>query len=502
MAKITFVYPHFENLGIEYLMAVCLQNCHEVDYVSYRARNVFLGIKNRYIPFRRIAERIYKTRPHIVAFSCVTDNYQYQLCCAKALKKIMPNVITVFGGIHPTSVPLKVLQNHEVDCVAIGEAENSFSDFLRNCKVETTLTLPENPIEGILFKKQNKIIGEFKEGILADLNALPFPYKKFSPLLSKHSCHEYRTMASRGCPYSCSYCFNSFINKTRGKCIIRRRKVENVINELVFAKKHYSLRCVIFLDDSFILDVEWILEFCNRYRKEIGLPFACQAIPYYLNNRKMIEALSLAGCVSIKIGIESLSEELCTKILHRKKTPRIEIIKIIRDLRDLGIVVQVDLMLGFPHDTLELQEQSLLFFNKYRPNRVNIYWLTYYPKAPIVEIARQKKLISDNDINNIEEGKHMTEESWFTCGHLIKPGPYCGISLLFNYLPLLPKWLISFLVHSHIYRIMRIKNFLISIALPYVIYGILNRKDIISNGRRHVISFINDVFTQRTRKFQ
>ncbi len=496
MAKITFVYPDFESIGIEYLMAVCLEDGHEVEYVYYQAEDVYLGKKRKAIAFGEIAKKISETHPHIAAFSCVTDNYQYQLCCAMALKEIMPSVITIFGGIHPTSVPEKVLQNDEVDGIAIGEAEKSFSDFLRSGNVDTTFILPENHIEGMVFKKQGRLIGEFKEGALADLNELPFPHKTpfFSSL--KDSRHEYRIITSRGCPYSCSYCFNSYMPKLRGKCIIRQRTVDNVIRELVFAREYYSLKHILFFDDSFTSNMEWIFEFCRRYKKEIGLPFACIANPHYLNT-KIIESLSSAGCINMQVGIQSLSEGLCGSILHRKND-RVKIVQAIDDLRRFGIMVQVDHMLGIPGDTLKIQEEGALFYNKYRPNLISIFWLTYYPKTPIVEIAKQKNLLTDNDINRIEEGKSLTEESYLTGGSTSNPKPYYSISLLFNYLPILPKWLISFLVHSRLYRILRIKNYYISTALPRVIQSIFNRKDF--RGRSHIIRFIDKVFFQRLKR--
>ena len=67
MAKITFVYPDFENLGIEYLMAVCLRNGHEVDFVYYQAEDTYLGRKIKNISFQKIAKKVAKTQPHIAA---------------------------------------------------------------------------------------------------------------------------------------------------------------------------------------------------------------------------------------------------------------------------------------------------------------------------------------------------------------------------------------------------------------------------------------------------
>lgn len=490
MAKVTFVYPDFENLGIEYLMAVCLQNRHEVDYIYYQVDDAYLGLKRKEIPFKRIAERISKTRPDIAAFSCVTDNYQYQLSCARALKEISPDVITIFGGIHPTSVPEKVLKNREVDCIAVGEAENSFPDFLKRCTGERKFSLPDNPVKGIAFKKHGKIIGEFREGDLADLNELPFPYKKFSYSLFKSSYHEYRIMASRGCPNGCSYCFNSLIHRMRGGCVLRRRSSGSVIDELASAKKNNPFKYILFLDDAFTTNEEWIIDFCGRYKREIGLPFACVANPLYLNG-KIIKALSSAGCINVQIGIQSLSEELCAKVLHRK-TDRVKIEEVINELKLSGIMVQVDHILGIPGDTLKLQEESLLFYNKNRPDLIDVMWLTYYPKTPIVEMMRKKRVISDDDVSNLEEGIRIRDVSYHAGGDSSDPGPYCGVFFLLGHLPLLPKWVVSLLVRSRFYRALRIRNYFIAIAFPRIIQSIFNRRDY--RGRSHIIRFIDKVF--------
>ena len=122
MLKITFLYPDFESLGVGYLMSVCRQSGYEVDFVYYQVEDPYIYKTKKNINYEKIAQRTAATKPQIVAFSCVTDNYQYQLHCAKAIKKIMPDVITIFGGIHPTSVPERVIKKHEVDCVAVGEA--------------------------------------------------------------------------------------------------------------------------------------------------------------------------------------------------------------------------------------------------------------------------------------------------------------------------------------------------------------------------------------------
>ena len=58
MSRITFVYPDFESLGIEYLMAVCLRDAHDVNFVYYHAEDTYLGRSKKTIPFKQIAKRI------------------------------------------------------------------------------------------------------------------------------------------------------------------------------------------------------------------------------------------------------------------------------------------------------------------------------------------------------------------------------------------------------------------------------------------------------------
>jgi radical SAM superfamily enzyme YgiQ (UPF0313 family) len=266
-----------------------------------------------------------------------------------------------------------------------------------------------------------------------------------------------------------------------------------VIDELAWAKERYPLKYITFVDDSFTTNPEWIFEFCERYGREIGLPFSCFGTPNNVNQR-IAEALSLAGCINMQIGAQSLSEELCKEILHRK-SDNARIAQSIQDLKGAGIMVQVDHMLGIPGDTLKLQEESVLFFNKYRPNLVSVFWLTYYPKTPIVEIARKRGILDEDDINKIEEGTRLTNESYLTGGSMRDAATYYGISLLLNYIPILPRWLISLLVRTRLYRILRIKNYFISTALPRVVQSVFNRKDF--RGRSHMIRFVDKVFLHR-----
>ncbi len=493
MARITFIYPDYESLGVEYLMAACIEQGHSVNFVYYQAEDLFLGKKSKKIDFREIAEKITKTKPDIVAFSAVTDNYRYQFACAKAVKGAIPKAIVIFGGIHPTAVPEKVLRNPQIDCVAIGESEKSFISFLKKCDRKGEFALPGTPVDGIVFKKSGKIVGKFKEGPLCELDSLPYPYKKpiFSSL--KDASYEYRIITSRGCPYNCTYCFNAYFRNLRKPYCIRQRSVDNVMNELLWVKKQYPLKYVLFIDDSFTTNKKWILEFCRRYEKEIALPFACISNPFYMN-KQIIDALKSAGCVNVQIGIQSLSEELCRDILKRASSNS-KIVETIRELKDAGIMVQVDHMLGIPGDTVSLQEKSLLLYNRMRPNLISIFWLTYYPKTAILETAKQHGFLTDGDLEMIEEGLKPAKNSYLSGGSMKDPKPFLAIAFMYNYLPIMPRWLVTFLVKTRLYRIFRTNNYYVTTVFPRFVQSIFNKKDF--RGRSHIIRFLDKTFISR-----
>jgi radical SAM superfamily enzyme YgiQ (UPF0313 family) len=478
MIKITFVYPDYESLGVEYLMAVCRQAGYETALVFYFSGKSFYDFsKTQDAPYKALARKIADTKPHIVAFSCVTDNYQIQLGCASAVKGLIPDVVTIFGGFHPTAVPETVLEEKAVDCVAIGEAEESFVAFLKQCRIGNKLTLPGQKIDGIVFKSGPHLIGDFKEGKLPDLNNLPFPHKK--PFLTSFvfPATGYAIMTSRGCPYSCSYCFNSQMLSMRGGCVVRQRKPDHVISEILEAKKNFSPKYICFLDDCFTLNKDWLLEFSRLYEAEVRLPFSCVTIPRYLNQIK-IDALRRAGCCSVQVGVQSLNEELCRDVLLRQ-SDNTKIAEAITMLRNAGIFVSVDHMMGIPGDTLQNQEDSVLFYNRYRPSSIYLFYLSYFPKTKITEMALKNGLLSGQDIDRIHHGAMSCQSRLNQDMQDLRS--YQGIDLLLRFLPFLPRCLVRSIISRKFYRESVFANrltFSIGTALSRVLRMLFHRKDI------------------------
>jgi len=112
---------------------------------------------------------------------------------------------------------------------------------------------------------------------MTDLDSLPFSDRViFDYQRALDQDHRADFMAGRGCPFNCSYCINKFEQKLAPGSYVHYRSVANVPTEIKMVLEQYNgIESICFQDDTFALKKTWLTEFCQRYKHEIRLPFAC-----------------------------------------------------------------------------------------------------------------------------------------------------------------------------------------------------------------------------------
>ena len=131
--KIVFVHLGREHLGLEYLSAVLKTRGHQVALVHdlglfTKEDNVFFApTLGRWFSRKNIASDVLKLNPDIIGFSPYTSNYQWVRKAAAEIKRIK-NIPIVFGGIHSTLVPEKVISNDYVDLLIAKNIFISYSE--------------------------------------------------------------------------------------------------------------------------------------------------------------------------------------------------------------------------------------------------------------------------------------------------------------------------------------------------------------------------------------
>ncbi|MDP2905974.1 MAG: radical SAM protein, partial [Candidatus Omnitrophota bacterium] len=202
-------------------------------------------------------------------------------------------------------------------------------------------------------------------------------------------------MVSRGCAFSCSYCFNNAFNllyADKGR-IVRRRSVERVINEINNVRRDYPMDFVRFGDDIFCYALdEWLEEFSQRYRREVGLPFYCLIRPN-LMTREVAGLLSRAGCFSVNMSIEAGSEKLRYKVLNRKMSDEV-IYNAFNIARDFNINVYANSMLGLPLAQAKDELLTVRMMVKCNPSFPSFTIFAPFDGIELTRFAREHNLLS------------------------------------------------------------------------------------------------------------
>ena len=309
--------------------------------------------------------------------------------------------LVIWGGVHPTIFPESCI--NEADMLCVGEGEGAITDLARYLVDRK----PYQSIKNLWVKNNGHIIKNPMRPLIQDLDSMPFPayadnsyyfidsnkITKDDPLLLDNY---FWVQASRGCPYSCSYCVNSLLRplfKDLGP-YTRRRSVNNIIKEI---KENLSLPgnktdYLFFVDEVFGNEESWLNEFELQYRKDVGIPFYVEYNPKVLNSAILGKLVS-AGLDTINFGIQAGSDYIRNQIFHRPGKNN-EIIDLAKEIVNYGVKVKYDLIIDNPYDTVQSLKGSIKFLLQLpKPLFFNLYSLQYFPNYPLT-----KKAIKDRHI--------------------------------------------------------------------------------------------------------
>jgi len=449
--KITLVFSGGRTLGVEYIAASLKRAGHEVSLLFDPVLFYGTGIKSLRKFFDStpiLMDKIIKFNPDLVAFSVLSDTYGWACSFSEKIKE-WKDVPILFGGLHATAVPDIIIKEKYIDYVCVGEGDEAAVDLAAAIEAgEDTTKIPN-----IWTLKEGQVFENRPRALIRDLNNLPFPgegtfYGEFKDY--RYFSKGYSILTSRGCTNKCTFCMNSLLSKIYAGDgpYLRRRSVDNVIEELHYSKEKYKVKYFSFEDDVFTQDSKWLKEFCQRYKEEIALPFCCQVHPYHLN-KEVLQDLEAAGCMAVGMGIQSVDAALIKEILHRDGDSQ-EIAKAIELFKNSKISLLTQILLDFPGQSEEEIVNIARFLNKYKPDFVLAFRFRHYPRMEIIEVARQRGLISPAEIKTIEESK---EYSPYIMGINIFYAK--AVSMLLPLLiisPNLPEFVLNFILDKKIYR--------------------------------------------------
>jgi anaerobic magnesium-protoporphyrin IX monomethyl ester cyclase len=362
----------YEPLGLLYLSSVLRQARHEVR----------LAVASDQDPVAVARE----WQPGIVGYSVYTGSQTYYRELNQRIKGMVPGVISIFGGPHPTYFP-EFVEEPGVDAICIGEAEGAILDLVATVEAGR----PPSGIENWWFKHEGGIERNPVRAAEDNLDLLPFPDRE---LLFEMDAFARQSgikhfITSRGCPYDCTYCFNHALAEVyRGKGKrLRQMNVDKVIEEVKGVQARYPMQFVVFLDDLFIVYVDWLRELAEKFPREVGLPFFCNVRANLVTPEK-VNLLKQAGCASVGMGLETGNPKLRNEILKRNLSNE-QIVEASRLVREAGIQLLTTNMLGLPGGTLTLDMETLALNHACKPAYANAFLYQPYPRTELGEYARE-----------------------------------------------------------------------------------------------------------------
>lgn len=379
------------NNGLAVLSAMLKKEGHKVGLIFLCEE---LGYDfNR----ERIRRDIAGFGPDILGLSLMETQLKYAAELLKGIRQYYKGFI-ICGGPYPTMDPEGCLSLDGVDAVCVGEGEGAV------CEVAEALAsgADTSRIKNIWLKKRGEVIKNRLRPFI-DLNGLPpddkelFDLERILPLKN----YQLETMVGRGCIYQCSYCINeSYVKKYRQLCerpvtmkdYIRFKRIDAAISEIKdTVARHPTIKKVAFIDDNFIMDEGYLSDFCAEYKKEVGLPFMCNANPVSYSASKA-RILKDGGCDDVRFGIESGSERLKKEILNRP-IPNRKAEEAFRINRHLGLMASSFNMIGLPTETKEEVFETLRLNARVMPDTVKV--MTFYPfkNTPIYDLCERMALI-------------------------------------------------------------------------------------------------------------
>jgi len=345
-------------LGVGFLGTVLQQYGHQVRIFDQNVE----GLEDELL-----FEELKEFRPGLLGFSVITPNYTVARRQIQKVKRVYPELLIIAGGVHATLFPEDLLADG-VDVVVLGEAEGIISRLVASLEAGDDLAgLPglvyRNPAGGVV-----RTSGPRPP---APLDELPFVDRRLYNLW-RYPHHS--MLASRGCPYHCSFCCN-YTGTVRSDSV-GIRPYQRVIEEIEHLRDTYGAREIFFADDIFLLRKADILDFCRAYEaRHAGVRWIGQMRADRIDDR-VAAAMRKAECQRVCFGVESGSDQILASA-HKGMT-REQIRCGILAAKASGMRVKTGWIYGLP-GTLAEQYESIPFMLELRPHEISIHQLIPFP---------------------------------------------------------------------------------------------------------------------------
>lgn len=308
-------------------------------------------------------DTIATVQPTLVGFSVYVWNRSMCRELADELRRRLPGVTIFAGGPEATADPQGVLAGSSFDFLVSGEGETPFvAACARLAEGKSVVGIP-----GVVTRTEQGL-SLIPAPPLTNLDDIPSPW--LNGIIDAGNYQGILWQLSRGCGFSCDFCFDS-----RDSHGVRRFSLERIEAEL----RHFAgsgISQVFVLDSTFNQDLKrakTVLRMIKRIAPHIHFHFEVRS---EFIDRELAQLFAGITC-SLQIGLQSADPQVLKGV--GRSFRRADFASRIMLLNESGAVFGFDLMYGLPCDTLDGFRDSLDFALGLYPNHLDIFPLAILP---------------------------------------------------------------------------------------------------------------------------
>jgi radical SAM superfamily enzyme YgiQ (UPF0313 family) len=277
---------------------------------------------------------------------------------------------TVLGGYLPSLLPDRV--EGLFDAIVVGEGDELWPEVLADAE-RGTLRPRYTPTRAV------------------DLTKLPVP--RYDLIDARGRMVVYPVQATRGCPFTCTYCSIAAVFKGG----YRKRPIADIVRDV----QATGSRNINFCDDNLCEDVKWVVKLFEAL-DGMRLRWGTQTTINVARHPNVLAAARRSGCQLMALGVETLSArnlEEVDKTFHAVD----KFAEGFRRIMDAGITPQALIIFGLPEDTSETFKRTVDYLERLKVPVAQFFILTPYPGTVQGDKIWREDGVFDRNLSHLRE---------------------------------------------------------------------------------------------------
>jgi len=376
--RILLIHPNYHSGGAEIAgnwppawVAYLAGSLRKAGYTDVR----FVDAMTNDISEPALRKILEEEKPDVIGATAITPSIYKAEQLLQVAKEIHPHAITVLGGVHATFMYQQVLTEAPwIDVIVRGEGEDIFVNLVRAVEGGHWSEDRSN-IQGLAFIDHGKIVATPAAPTVKDLDSidpdwglLEWDKYQYIPLGKRVAIPN----MARGCPFTCSFC-----SQWKFWRDYRVRDPKKVVDEIEKLVRNHDVGFFILADEEPTINKRKFVQFCEELiQRDLGILWGINTrVTDILKQKDLLPLYRKAGLIHVSLGTEAAAQLKLD--LFNKETTIAQNKEAIRLLREAGIVVEAQFIVGLENETRETLEETYRMAQDWKPDLAN--WSMYTP---------------------------------------------------------------------------------------------------------------------------